>query len=69
VNAIDPNQPFFLGNVRVTPASNEIDGVRLECKSMNVLIALAVAAPAVVSAEALLARVWASLVVSDKVVY
>ncbi len=66
---INTDLPFFLGGVRVAPACNDIGGVRVECKSMDVLMALVCSAPAIVSAEKLLACVWARSVVVDNVVY
>lgn len=66
---IDPDLPFLLGGVRVVPACNDIGGVRIECKSMDVLMALVDSAPAIVSADKLLARIWAGSVVVDNVVY
>ena len=60
---------FRLGDRWVTPAANEISDVRVDAKSMDVLVALAEAAPAVVSSQALLQRVWPDVVVVDNVVH
>jgi pimeloyl-ACP methyl ester carboxylesterase/DNA-binding winged helix-turn-helix (wHTH) protein len=61
--------PFRLGDRWITPDANEIDGVRIDAKSMDVLLALAEVAPAVISGAALLDRVWPNVVVVDNVVY
>jgi DNA-binding winged helix-turn-helix (wHTH) protein len=60
---------FRLGDRRITPEANDIDGTRVEAKSMDVLVALVNAAPAVVSARELLDRVWPDVAVVDNVVY
>ncbi len=60
---------FRLGERWVNPEANDIDGTRVEAKSMDVLVALVGAAPAVVSSAALLERVWPDVVVVDNVVY
>jgi pimeloyl-ACP methyl ester carboxylesterase/DNA-binding winged helix-turn-helix (wHTH) protein len=60
---------FRVGGRWVTPDANDIDGARVEAKSMDVLVALADAAPSVVSSAALLDRVWPDVVVVDNVVY
>ena len=60
---------FRLGAFLVSPAANEIDGVRLDPKAMNVLVALAEAAADVVSVAELLERVWFKSVVGDNVVH
>jgi len=71
VRSRSPTRPatFRIGGRRIFPASNEIDGSRIEAKSMDVLVALADAAPSVLSAPALLDRVWPGVVVVDNVVY
>ncbi len=63
------NAPFRIGDRLITPAANEINDVRVESKAMDVLIALAEAAPAVVSSATLLERIWPNVVVVDNVVY
>ncbi len=60
---------FRIGNRLATPGANEIDGVRIDAKAMNVLIALVEAAPVVLSPAALLERVWPNVVVVDNVVH
>jgi pimeloyl-ACP methyl ester carboxylesterase/DNA-binding winged helix-turn-helix (wHTH) protein len=60
---------FRLGEHWIDPTANDIDGVRVESKSMDVLVALIEAAPSVVSSSALLDRVWPDVVVVDNVVY
>lgn len=62
-------QRYCLGDRWITPSLNEIDGVRIEPKTMDVLIALIEAAPGVISAQALLERAWPGVVVVDNVVY
>src|SRR5262245_40626780 len=62
-------QKFRLGDRWITPSLNEIEGVRVEPKVMDVLVALMETAPAVVSSQALLERVWPDVVVVDNVVY
>jgi DNA-binding winged helix-turn-helix (wHTH) protein len=49
----------------VTSSANEIDGVRVDSKVMEVLVALAAAAPEVVPAQALLESLWPNVVVVD----
>jgi pimeloyl-ACP methyl ester carboxylesterase/DNA-binding winged helix-turn-helix (wHTH) protein len=61
--------PFRLGEHWITPQANDVDGVRVEAKSMDVLVALADSYPAVLSAAEILERVWPSVVVVDNVVY
>ena len=60
---------FRIGDRLVTPALNEIGGVRVESKAMGVLMALAEAAPNVASCATLLKSVWPDVVVIDNVVY
>ncbi len=60
---------FRLGERWINPEANDIDGARVEAKSMDVLVALVEAAPSVVSGAALLDRVWPNVVVVDNVVY
>ena len=60
---------FHLGDRLITPDANEIDSARIDPKAMDVLVALVEAAPAVMSAAALLDRVWPNVVVVDNVVY
>ncbi len=60
---------FRLGDRWITPDANDIDGTRIEAKSMDVLVALVDAAPSVMSSAALLERVWPDVVVVDNVVY
>ncbi len=60
---------FCVGGRSVAPDANEIDGKRLDGKSIDVLIELADAAPGVLSVAALLKRVWPNLVVVDNVVH
>jgi len=60
---------FRLGDRLVRPEVNKIDDTRIDAKAMEVLVALAEVAPSVVSASALLERVWPKLVVVDNVVY
>ena len=63
------NAPFRIGDRLVTPAANEIDGARVDSKAMDVLMALAEAAPAVVSNTTLLERIWPNVLVVDNVVH
>ncbi len=60
---------FRLGDRWITPDANDIDGTRVEAKSMDVLVALVEASPSVMSGSALLERVWPDVVVVDNVVY
>ena len=60
---------FRLGGRWINPEANDIDGARVEPKSMDVLVALVEAAPSVLSGPALLDRVWPNVVVVDNVVY
>ncbi len=60
---------FRIGDRLVTPALNEINGVRVESKAMEVLMVLAEAAPNVASSATVLKRVWPDVVVIDNVVY
>ena len=68
-NGFGTLQTYRLGDRRISPGLNEIDGVRIEPRTMDVLVSLMEAAPAVVSAQALLERVWPGVVVVDNVVY
>ena len=61
--------PFGLGDRWITPGTNEIDGVRIDSKAMDVLVALVEAAPVVLSGTELLERVWPDVVVVHNVVY
>ena len=63
------NEPFRLGDRLVTPSANEIDGVRIESKAMEVLVALAEAAPEVMSNQVLLDKIWPDVIVVDNVLY
>ena len=69
LNGSGPNDSFRVGDHLVTPSANEIDGVRVESKAMEVLVALAAAAPGVLSSATLLERVWPNVVVVDNVVH
>jgi len=60
---------FALGDRWITPGINEIDGVRVDPKAMDVLVALVEAAPLVLSGNELLERVWPDVVVVHNVVY
>jgi TolB-like protein len=60
---------FRLGERWVDPSAGDIDGVRVDARAMEVLIALAEAAPDVLSVGALLERVWPNVVVVDNVVH
>ena len=60
---------FLLGDHRIDPAGNEVDGIRIERKAMDVLLALVSAAPGVVSVASILERVWPNVVVLDNVVH
>jgi DNA-binding winged helix-turn-helix (wHTH) protein len=62
-------EPFWLGTHCVTPALNEINGLRIEPKAMDVLVSLAAAAPQVVAPIDLLERVWPNVVVGDSVLH
>ena len=64
-----PRDRFRLGDIWITPGANEIGGARVEAKAIEVLVALADAAPDVLSAAALLDRVWPNVVVVDNVVH
>src|SRR5215468_3688278 len=66
---VTPNEPFRVGGRLVTPSANEIDGVRVDSKAMDMLVVLAKAAPDVVSTEDLLKEVWPDVLVVDNVVY
>src|SRR5262245_23124590 len=63
------SEPFRIGDRLVTPNANEIDGVRIDSKSMEVLVTLVDASPEVVSAATLLELIWSDVVVVDNVVY
>ena len=65
----DRKTGFRLGECWVEPGLNQIGSARVEAKAMDVLVALADAAPNVVSVTALLDRVWSSVVVGDNVVH
>jgi len=60
---------FRLGARWVDASASEIEGVRVDVKAMEVLIALVEARPAVLSVPELLERVWPNVVVVDNVVY
>ena len=60
---------FRLGVRWVAPAANEIDGMRIDAKAMDVLTALVAVAPGVVSTMQLMDRVWSRVVVGDNVVH
>ena len=67
--ALNLGRPFRVGDRWVTPSANEIDGVRIDSKAMEVLAVLAAAAPDVVSSKVLLDTIWPDVVVVDNVVY
>lgn len=62
-------RPFALAHLTVTPAALQVDAPgwsqRLEPRAMQMLVALAQAAPAVVGRDALNARVWGGRVVGN----
>src|SRR5262245_32549158 len=60
---------FRLGDRLVTPCANDLAGVRIDTKCMEVLVTLAQAAPGVVSTAALLERVWRDVIVVENVIY
>jgi DNA-binding winged helix-turn-helix (wHTH) protein/TolB-like protein/Flp pilus assembly protein TadD len=60
---------FRLGSHLVDPSTNAIGNARVDPKAMDVLVALAEAAPEVLSAAALLDRVWPNVVVGDNSLY
>jgi TolB-like protein len=60
---------FRLGERWVEPSVSEIDGVRVDARAMEVLVALVEAAPDVLPVAALLERVWPNVVVVDNVVH
>ena len=60
---------FRLGTRRIDPSVSEIDGIRVDARAMEVLLALAESAPEVMSVAALLERVWPNAVVVDNVVH
>ena len=60
---------FRVGAHWIAPDTNEIDGSRVDAKSMDVLIALVAASPGVISPAQLLDRVWSHVVVGDNVVH
>ena len=64
---------FFVGGWRVQPAANRLQRddavVRLEPKVMQVLVCLAEQAGEVVTREALIARVWPDVFVTDDVLH
>ena len=66
---IRSRERLCVGGRWVEPDANEIDGKRVDGKSIDVLIELAEAAPGVLSVAALLERVWPNLVVVDNVVH
>jgi DNA-binding winged helix-turn-helix (wHTH) protein/TolB-like protein len=63
------HEPFRIGDRLVVPSANEIDGVRVDSKAMDVLVALAKVAPNVVSTDDLLSEVWPNVVVEQNAVY
>lgn len=65
----DKNTRFRLGERWVDPNASEINGVRVDARAMEVLVALMEAAPNVLSVAALLERVWPNVVVVDNVVH
>jgi TolB-like protein/Flp pilus assembly protein TadD len=67
--SIDTTARFRLGERWVDPSASEIDGVRVDARAMEVLVALVEAAPNVLSVAALLERVWPNVVVVDNVVH
>ena len=73
MNPEEPGQAarerFRLGDRWITPGANDIDGIHVDPKSMDVLLALIEAAPSVMSGQALLDRVWSGVVVVPNVVY
>ena len=60
---------FLLGDKAVDPLRNEINGVRVDGKAMQVLLALKDAYPNVLSSQELLDTVWPDVVVNDNVVH
>jgi TolB-like protein/DNA-binding winged helix-turn-helix (wHTH) protein len=68
-----PPAPFNIGEWRVNPASNEIarngDTVRLDERSMRLLLCLAERPGEIVSIDELLDRAWAGVAVSQDSVY
>ena len=66
---LDRIQSFRLGALLITPATNEVDGVRVDAKTMDVLVALASSVSNVISVAQLLERVWPNVVVGDNVVH
>ena len=60
---------FRLGARRIAPDLNAVGDTRVDAKAMDVLVALADAAPGVLSASDLLDRVWSNVVVGDNVVH
>lgn len=66
---MDPPSAFRLADRLVDPACNEIAGVRVDSKAMDVLVQLARVAPSVLSNEELLDRVWPDVIVVDNVLH
>ena len=62
-------QEFLVGSLLISPAANEIDGSRIDAKTMDVLVALVESSPGVTSVRQLLDRVWPNVVVGDNVVH
>ena len=60
---------FRLGGRAIEPDINEIEGNRVDTKTMDVLVALVDAAPHVLPAAELLDRVWPNVVVGDNVLH
>jgi TolB-like protein/DNA-binding winged helix-turn-helix (wHTH) protein len=60
---------FRVGAHRVDPMANEIDGVHVDSKAMDVLVCLASAAPAVVANATLFERVWPGVIVGDNALH
>jgi DNA-binding winged helix-turn-helix (wHTH) protein/TolB-like protein len=60
---------FRIGEHRIVPLANDIDGTHVDAKAMDVLVCLAEAAPEVVTNAALFERVWPKVVVGDNVLH
>lgn len=66
---MDRHAEFYLAGVHVQPGLNQTGSQRIDTKSMDVLIALANAAPDPVATDELLDQVWPDVVVVDSVVH
>jgi predicted ATPase/DNA-binding winged helix-turn-helix (wHTH) protein len=65
----DTERTFRLGGLLIDPGTNAIGEARVDAKAMDVLVALAEAAPRVLSSAALLEKVWPTVVVGDNVIH